>query len=207
MTDDEVIADQPPPRAPVEVRMSQIGDVNYAQRIIEVIAAPYGEEAVIEYRGRMLIESIERGAFDELSKLHPGAVRVNRDHDKKQTVGKVMKFHPSRTEGLVSEVRIGKTERGDETLALAEEDMLSASLGFFIKDNGHQIRGQRRFVRKAGADHLSFVEDSAYGGARVLSVREGKPVTVDMLDPLPTMPLVDEVSAWLEEFKRSLPTL
>ena len=35
-----------------------------SKRIITVIAAPYDQEAVTEYRGELWRESFERGAFD-----------------------------------------------------------------------------------------------------------------------------------------------
>ncbi len=44
--------------------------------------------------------------------------------------GKVTRFDTRSAVGLVAEIKIAGTPRGDETLQLASEDMLSASIGF-----------------------------------------------------------------------------
>jgi hypothetical protein len=80
-----------PPPAPVEFRQSTVTGVNFGQRIIEVIAAPYDETAVVEYRGELWNESFDRHAFDGIEK-QPNRVRANRDHDRQRTIGKVVNF-------------------------------------------------------------------------------------------------------------------
>jgi phage head maturation protease len=116
------------PRSPVELRSSNLAGVNFAQRTIEVIAVPYDELAPVEYRGELWNESFARGAFDGIER-RPNPIRANRDHDKRRTVGKIVDFWPSRQEGLVASVRVARTELGDETLVLADEDCLGASVG------------------------------------------------------------------------------
>jgi hypothetical protein len=86
--------------APIEFRSSNVANVNFTQRIIEFIAAPYEEEAVVEWRGETWREVFCRGAWDGIEKL-PSRVKANRDHDKTRTVGKIVNFWPSRKEGLV----------------------------------------------------------------------------------------------------------
>lgn len=187
------------PLVPVEVRSANVAGVNFDQRIIEVVAMPYEEPAVIEYRGELWNEVFERGSFDGIE-TRQGQVRVNRNHDKTRTVGKVPQWWPSRSEGLVAEVRVAATPLGDETLALADEDMLSASVGFMARgrDQVFDKTTMSRRIRKAFVDHLSFVEDAAYPGAKVLAVRgmDG----VDDRPPLHT-PHMDEVVAWLNNRK------
>jgi phage head maturation protease len=160
------------PNAPVEFRDSSVAGVNCDQRIVEVVAVPYEEPSLIEYRGAMWAETFDRGAFDGIE-TRGGQVRVNRGHDRTRTVGKVVRWWPSRSEGLVSEVRIAPTPLGDETLTLADEDMLSVSVGFAVRDRDQVLdrSSMTRRIRKAFVDHLSFVEDSAYAGAKVLAVR------------------------------------
>ena len=160
------------PVAPVEFRASSVAGVNSSQRIIELVAVPYEEPAVIEYRGEVWAESFSRGAFDGIE-TRQDQVRVNRDHDRNRTVGKVVRWWPSRSEGLVSEVRVAPTVLGDETLTLAGEDMLSASVAFAVRGRDQVLdkSSMTRRIRRAHLDHLSFVEDAAYRGAKVLAVR------------------------------------
>lgn len=189
------------PKAPVEFREAAVAGVNFAQRTIEVIAVPYNEETVVLWRGEAWVESVDQRAFDGLEK-RPNRVRVNRDHDKSRTVGKAVNFWPSREEGLVTEVRIAHTTLGDETLALADEDMLSASVGMAVRGSDQELDRRsdppRRRVMKAFLDHLSFVESPAYEGARVLAVREDDTQIVDAatLPPLNT-PTLDEWAEYL----------
>lgn len=188
-----------PLTAPVEFREASVAEVKFPQRIISVVAVPYDQTAVVEYRGEMWEESFERGAFDGIEK-RPNRVRANRDHDKRRTVGKVVKFWPSREEGLVSEVRIAQTPLGDETLALADEDILGASVGFAARgrDQVFDRSTHSRRIKRAFLDHLAFTPDPAYVDAMPLDVRRNVPApNAADLPPLVT-PALDEVRAWLQ---------
>lgn len=164
--------------APVETRDIDVEDIDYAERIITVIAAPYGQEAPVLLRGDVWREVFEPGAFDSVVD-RPNRVRVNRGHDKQRTVGKVIAFRSTGT-GLIADVRVAKTELGDETLALAAEDMLSASVGFAALPSWMKLdqRAKLRRIHRAHLDHLSFVESPAYEGAEVLEVRGHMPESV-----------------------------
>jgi len=185
------------PLAPIEHRYAgvKVGDVDFAQRLITVIAAPYEQPAPVEYRSEIWNELFERGAFNAITAA-PHRVRANRDHNKTRTVGKVMQFFPEHESGLVAEVRIAKTPLGDETLALADEDMLSASVGFGVRPSDQVLerRTMTRRIKTAYLDHLSFVESPAYVGAQVLSVRDTAGGEAAKLDPLRT-PLLDQFTA------------
>jgi phage head maturation protease len=187
-------------RPPLEVRnTSEVTGVDVKQRIIEVIAVPYGQEAPVPYRGDMWLESFERGAFDGIE-TRANPVLVNREHKKGDTVGKVLQWWPERTEGLVAEVRIARTARGDETLALAEEGMIRASIGFGVRlrDQVLDRATMKRRIHKAFVDHLGLVEDPAYTGAEVLAVRGSEFDTLAAdLPPIVARPAVDELAAWL----------
>jgi HK97 family phage prohead protease len=182
------------PKAPLEFRYAgvQVGNVDFANRIITVIAVPYEESALVEYRSEMWNEIFSRGSLDAVAAA-PHRVRVNRDHNKSRTVGKAIQFRPDSDEGLVTEIRIAKTELGDETLALADEECLSASVGFGVGPQGQTLdrRTMTRRINKAYLDHISLVESPAYVGARVLGVREELTVEAAALDPIRT-PLLDE---------------
>jgi HK97 family phage prohead protease len=189
--------------APIEFRSSAVAGVNFAQRVIEFIAVPYDESALVEYRGEMWNESFLPGSFDGLEK-RPNRVRVNRDHERSRTIGKVVNFWPSRKEGLVGAARIAQTPLGDETLALADEDCLGASVGFAVRGRDQELdrRTMARRIRRAFVDHLSFVPDPAYTGAGVLAVRSGIEVPAAADLPQLVTPAVDELAAWLQARRR-----
>jgi hypothetical protein len=58
-------------------------------------------------------------------------------------------------------------------LTLADEDMLSVSVGFAVRNRDQVLdrSSMTRRIRRAFVDHPSFVEDAAYPSARVLAVR------------------------------------
>lgn len=174
--------DQPTdrPRAPIELRTASIGEVNQSQRLVTLVVAPYDEPAQVMWRGEVWEETFDRSAWDGIEK-RPNRVRANRSHNKSLTCGKAMKFFPSRDEGLVAEVRMAQTPLGDETLQLAIEDCISVSAGFaaLTKDQIINRAARTRRITTAFLDHISFVEDPAYVGARVLDVRENEIVIPD----------------------------
>jgi phage head maturation protease len=187
-------------RAPLEFRESNVANIDIPQRIIDVIAVPYDEPTMVEYRGEMWRESFDSHAFDGIEK-RPNRVRANRDHDKRLTVGKVLSFHPSRAEGLVAAVKIANTDLGHDTLALAEDDAIGVSVGFAVRGSGQELdrRSRSRRIKQAFVDHLAFTSDEAYAGARVLSVREGvRPALAAELPALVT-PALDELLEWQRE--------
>lgn len=164
----------------LEYRSSEMVEVSFPKRTIEVIVMPYDQETVVEYRGRMIRESVAPGAFDGIEK-RPNRVNVNRDHDITRHLGKAMSFHPSRVEGLVAELRIANTPLGDETLALADEGMLDASAAFAPIERRDGRPGEewpdrnRRRLTWLWLGHIAMTPEPAYKDARVLAVRSGPP--------------------------------
>jgi HK97 family phage prohead protease len=152
-------------------RSASIDHISTADRTIEVLAVPYGQETQVYWRDQWWTEVFEFGAFTDY--IRAGVLpRVNREHTKGDTVGKVIELRES-PQGLIARIRIAKTERGTETLHLAAEDMLSASIGFSsLEPGGRTVDHQRRHIRirRAKLDHLSLVESPAYEAARVLAV-------------------------------------
>lgn len=182
---------------PIEHRHGgvRVDAVDVSERLVTVIAVPYNEPAQVMYRSEVWNEIFMRGALDSVAAA-PHRVRVNRGHDKERTVGKVMQFWPDREEGLVAEIRVAKTPLGDETLALAEDDCLSLSVGYGVRLSGQELdrRSMTRRINKAYLDHLSFVESPAFAGAKVLSVRDSNGGEAANLSPLQT-PLLDQFAA------------
>jgi len=178
------------PTGELEYRAATQRSVNFQQRIIELIVMPYDERSLVEHHGRMITESVAPGAFDGIER-RPNRIRVNRDHDIKRVVGRTVSLHPDREEGLVAEVRIANTPLGEETLALASEDVLDASAGFLPMPGGENwpSRDERRLT-KVWLGHIAMTSEPAFEGARVLSVRSaGQPVSAT--------PNLDEVRAWM----------
>lgn len=186
------------------LRSSTLTDVDAKLRLIDLIAVPYDQETEVFWRGEPWREVFDRSSFTGIED-HAGRIRVNREHIKGDTVGKVVSFDSSHEAGLLARVKIAQTPRGDETLALAEEDMISASVGYRVKNPSDVQLNKRTRVRrvlKAFLDHLGMVESPAYQGAQVLAVREeSSGLAVVESSPLPATPVLDalrddEVFQW-----------
>lgn len=167
---DEAVTDRP--LAPIELRGASVADLKVKERIVTVIVAPYEQPTSVMWNDEVWQESFERSAWDALRK--PARVRANRGHDRGRTCGRAIRFHPDNSEGLLAEVRMAKTLLGDETLALAEDDCLSVSAGFAARTEDQRIdrRSKTRKITTAYLDHIAFVENPAYPGARVVDVRQ-----------------------------------
>jgi HK97 family phage prohead protease len=161
----------------------QVAEVNFPKRLVTVVAMPYESPAAIYAPGRTFTEVVSRGAFTGIEK-RAGKIRANRDHSWQKVVGKLVALHPSRKEGLVTEVRMFTTPDGEETLRLCDEGGLDASAGFTLlcRDDGRvwddaEVWEQNRSVRRLNRlrlDHLAFVPNPAYQDATVLDVRRAQ---------------------------------
>jgi HK97 family phage prohead protease len=154
----------------IEIRTAtQLLDVRHPERIIDLIAVPYDEEARVVHQGRLIVETIAPGAFAGVS----SPVKVRRVHNPEQPLGRVVKFHPNDPRGLRTELRVVNTPAGDEVLELAADDLLSASVGMYPLPGGEQYTSNRsrRRITRAVLDHIGLTGDPAYVGAKVLAVR------------------------------------
>lgn len=184
-------------KPPIEFRRASVQSMNFEERVATIRLVPYGEEAVIEYRGELWEESFLPGAFKGIE-TRQDTIRANRDHDKSKTMGKAIRFFPDQEDGFDVEVRFAETPLGEESLILAADDMLSVSAGFGVRGSDQILKRPKRIIQRAFLDHIAFVESPAYAGARVLAVRgeDVQPEAVE-LPPLNT-PNIDEVVAWLQ---------
>lgn len=187
----------------VELRSSTITDVDAKQRLIDLVAVPWEEEGEVFWKGEQWREVFVRGAFDGIEE-HAGRVPVNHEHVRGKTIGKMVKF-TNGDEGLLGRVKVGRTPLGDDMLNLADEDMVSASIGFRVakpSDVETNKRTRLRRVMRAFIDHVALTESPVYAGARVLAVRaEQSGLQVVEQEPLPPTPALDEfrdddVFAW-----------
>jgi len=167
-----------------EYRASELVDVSFPKRQIELIVMPYEQEALVPYGGRVVTEICSRGAYDGIEARN-GRVRVNRDHDVTRTVGRAVTLHPSRTEGLVAVIYVSRVPLGEETLELAGDGVLDASAGFRLKlDKAGRVEPNaetwetrtRRRLNKLYLGHIALTPEPAYESANVLAVRQAEPV-------------------------------
>ena len=160
----------------IEYRKANLLEVRHEQRLIDLIAVPYNEETQVMRRGRWVTESMDPAAFEGVS----GDVPVNRAHDVERPLGRVKVFHPNDPRGLRAELRISRTREGDEVLELADDGLLSPSVGFSVL--GEEWSGDRQQVRVTRAQlvHIGLTGEPAYKGAKVLAVRrtDDPPVAV-----------------------------
>lgn len=172
-----------------------LADVDSAKRLIDVIAVPWGQEARVFWRGEFWTEVFERGAFAGARDL-AGKIRVNREHRKGETVGKVVEFDPDDKRGLFARVKVVNGPRGDELLCLAQEDMVSASIAYATRNPARDLvldrTSKKRWVKDGFIDHLGMVEDPAFDAARVLAVRKDGSTDDQSDQPLPVTPMLDE---------------
>jgi phage head maturation protease len=182
-------------------------DVNFKDRVIEVIAVPWDEEAEVVWRGEPWKELFERTALNEASR-EKVRIPVNRQHNRSDTVGRIVGLNPlGHQRGALASVKVARTERGDETLQLASEGMLGASVGYFIRKKSDVLilrRSMTRRVQRAFLDHLSMVEDPAYKGAETVAVHDlwtphpaagEQPLRTPVLDEY----LTDDVLSWAKK--------
>lgn len=178
----------------VLLRTSTLTDVDVKKRQIDLIAVPWDQEARVMWRGEVWREVFRRGAFEGIEQ-RANEVRVNREHVKGQTVGKIEAFDSNHPDGLFARVKVVKGPSGDEVLNLAEDDMISASIGYKAqKPSDVQLDkpAKLRTVLNAWLDHLGMVEDPAFDGAKVLAVREDSSGLLVAEGPLPETPALDE---------------
>jgi len=145
------------------------------KREITVLAVPWDESARVFWRGEWWQETFARGAFADYIATTTRYPRVNREHTRGATVGKIMSLEET-DRGLVAVIKVAKTEAGEEALNLALEDMVSASMGYRTNSDLDAIvnrAAKTRRVLRAALAHLSLVEDPAFEGATVLDVRRG----------------------------------
>jgi len=174
-------------------RMAETIGVDFPKRTIELIVTPYEVEATVPFKGRMVTEIFDRGAYDGIQR-RANRIRVNRDHVAERTVGRAIALHPSRDVGLVAELRIAQTTLGDETLALADDDCLDASAGYLPMPGGEVWETRNRVrITKAWLGHIALVPEPAYADAKVLAVRRAEAAVEGERIPTPNL---DAVRAW-----------
>lgn len=147
-------------------------------RTITGLAVPFGRDTEVSDGGGHYLERFVRGAFARTIAERGDRVKLLAQHQRTQLpVGRatVLREDPA---GLYAELKVSKTEAGDEVLELVRDGALDGlSVGFRpIRDRQAGTVLERVEVR---LDEISAVAFPAYDDARVLAVRQ------EQLPPLP----------------------
>lgn len=186
--------DNGPRREGVETRAATVTDVDFTERVIEVIAVPYDQETVISHRGTPMRESVAPGAFAGIES-RGDHVTANREHNYERTIGRVVGYRTDDPRGLVARLKVSDTELGTETLKLASDGVLKASVGMVVRRSDQVIKDGLRRIKRAFLDHIAMVPNPAYSGADVLTVRQEQDEQ-EAEQPLPQTPKLD---GWLDD--------
>jgi phage head maturation protease len=142
-------------------------------RTLEGPVLPWNVEARVVDRGRIVVETFERGA---LAGVDPARVPFMRTHPRGDPgmlpIGVTVELE-ERTDAAWGAWHLSDTALGNEVLALARDQVpLSLSIGFAEVAGGSRWLGRDRVVRtRAQLDHVAVVRQGAYRGAEVVGVR------------------------------------
>ena len=134
---------------------------------------PWGVEAKVADRGRLVVETFERGAF---AGTDPARVPLTATHPRDAgtlPIGVTLAIE-DRADAAWGEWRVSDTMLGNEVLALARDGVpLGLSVGFAEVPGGSRWSADRQRVTRVRADldHVAVVRVPAYSGAGVTGVR------------------------------------
>jgi HK97 family phage prohead protease len=153
----------------LQVRDDAAGD----GRVLFGPLIPWGVEARVLDRGRMVVETFQRGA---LADADPARVPLTARHprDNQQLPIGVGVELEERADAAWGAWRVSKTAAGDEVLELARDGVpLGLSIGFMEVAGGSRWSPDHRRVTRTRAlvDHVAVVRTPAYVGAGVVGVR------------------------------------
>jgi HK97 family phage prohead protease len=136
---------------------------------------PWGTEARVVDRGRLVVETFARGALEGTD---PGRVPLTATHPRDAgtlPIGRTMSIE-DRVDAAWGEWLVSDTVLGNEVLALARDGVpLGLSIGFEEVAGGSRWSADRQRVTRtrAALDHIAVVRSPAYAGAGVVGVRDG----------------------------------
>jgi HK97 family phage prohead protease len=136
---------------------------------------PWGTEARVVDRGRLVVETFARGA---LAATEPSRVPLTATHPRDAgtlPIGATLSIE-ERADAAWGEWRVSDTLLGNEVLALTRDGVpLGLSIGFMEVPGGSRWSADRQRVTRTRAelDHVAVVRVPAYAGAGVVGVRSG----------------------------------
>jgi phage head maturation protease len=139
---------------------------------------PWGVEARVLDRGRLVVETFARGA---LAGTDPTRVQLTARHprdNQELPIGVGVELE-ERADAAWGAWHVSKTAAGDEVLELARDNVpLGLSIGFMEVAGGSRWTPDRRRVTRTRAliDHVAITRTPAYVGAGVVGVREAAEV-------------------------------
>jgi HK97 family phage prohead protease len=144
---------------------------------------PWGVEARVLDRGRIVVETFQRGA---LADVDPATVPLTATHPKDNQqlpIGVTVELR-DQADALHGAWHVSKTAIGDEVIELARDGVpLGLSIGFTEVAGGSRWSADRRQVTrvKAGLDHVAIVRVPAYAGAGVAALRSADQLVAPLL--------------------------
>jgi HK97 family phage prohead protease len=150
---------------------------------------PWGVEARVLDRGRLVAETFERGA---LAGTNPARVPLTATHPRDNgtlPIGVTIEIE-ERDDAAHGAWRVSDTALGNEVLALARDGVpLGLSVGFLEIPGGSRWNPDRTRVTRTRAtlDHVAVVRVPAYAGAGVVGVRDQGPSGAAPPTPLLTL--------------------
>ncbi len=139
------------------------------ERIVEGIVVPWNETTYLTEDPRG--ERFRSGSLTRTLKERGDRVKLFRNHDHDQAVGRALQWKATHEGGCWAQFRIAATAAGDDVLAEVREGMLDAfSVGFLPKRETRGTDGAREII-EAQLHEVSLCPIGAYDGARVLAMR------------------------------------
>jgi uncharacterized protein len=153
-------------------------------RTLAGVLVPWGVEARVLDRGRLVVETFERGALADADPARIPLTALHPKDNQQLPIGVTVELD-ERADAAWGAWRVSKTALGDEVLALAHDGVpLGLSIGFMEVPGGSRWSPDRRRVARTRAlvDHIAIVRRGAYVGAEVVGVRsEPEPITRPLL--------------------------
>jgi HK97 family phage prohead protease len=135
---------------------------------------PWGREARVVDRGRLVTETFARGALEGTD---PATIPLTATHPRDAgtlPIGRTLTIE-DRADAAYGSWLVSDTMLGNEVLALARDGVpLGLSIGFAEVPGGSRWSADRQRVTRTRAqlDHIAVVRVPAYAGAGVAGVRE-----------------------------------
>jgi HK97 family phage prohead protease len=134
---------------------------------------PWGVEARVLDRGRLVVETFERGALADADPARVPLMALHPKDNQELPIGVTVEL-AERDDAAWGAWHVRKTALGDEVLELARDGVpLGLSVGFLEVPGGSRWSPDRRRVTRTRAllDHVAVVRRGAYVGAQVVGVR------------------------------------